>query len=109
MIAWDRVSILRHEIGPDGFGEVVELFLAEVEEALDGLHPGLDAPAFEAGLHFLKGSALNLGFSALAELCQAGESAAAQGQTDVNLDQVRAVYAASRDQFLAGLRARLDG
>lgn len=109
MIAWDRVSELQEEIGPDGFDEVVELFLAEVEDALGALHPGLNAPELEASLHFLKGSALNLGFLALADLCQAGESAAAQGRTDVKLDQVRAVYFESREMFLTGLQTRLAG
>ncbi len=31
MIDWERVAELQSEIGADGFGEVLELFLDEVE------------------------------------------------------------------------------
>jgi len=52
-------------------------------------------------LHFLKGAALNLGFSHLASLCQEGERRAAVGIVDVPLDPVRAAYSVSRAMFLA--------
>ena len=35
MIDWSRVHELVDEIGAEDFGEVVELFLAEVETAID--------------------------------------------------------------------------
>jgi HPt (histidine-containing phosphotransfer) domain-containing protein len=57
----------------------------------------------ESLLHFLKGSALNLGFSDLALLCQTGERLAAQGDISTDLNQIRAVYAASKMAFTAGL------
>jgi HPt (histidine-containing phosphotransfer) domain-containing protein len=61
----------------------------------------------ESDLHFLKGSALNLGFSDLASLCQTEERRAAQGATDVPLDRVRDVYLASREVFLRDLARQL--
>ena len=69
MINWARFEELRHEIGEDGIGEVVEIFLEEVEETLGQLsEPQSDADR-AASLHFLKGSALNLGFDDVARLC----------------------------------------
>lgn len=71
MIDWLRMSELREEIGQDGFDEVVDVFLEEAEEVVARL---LQAPfPTHEDLHFLKGSALNLGFVAVAQLCQDGE------------------------------------
>ncbi|KMK65429.1 Hpt domain-containing protein [Puniceibacterium sp. IMCC21224] len=105
MIDWSRVRELCDEIGADDFGEVVELFLAEVEETLDSLPTRMsDANALENALHFLKGSALNLGFSALAQHCQAAERAAAGGDV-VGIDpgHVLSIYNMSRKLFLTEL------
>lgn len=107
MIDWTRVNELRNEIGDDGFSEVVELFLDEVEEVIARLKDAPDPRSFEQDLHFLKGSAWNLGFAAFGVLCQVGERRAAQGQAaTVDMAAVLASYAASKDCFLAGL-ARL--
>ena len=82
MIDWNRVRELRDEIGTDEFADVVDLFLEEVESEISALR-GRDRPdRIEARLHFLKGSALNLGFRQFSGLCQAGESAASEGQFD---------------------------
>lgn len=104
MIDWDRVRELRAEIGADDFAEVAAMFLDEADEAAARLSPGRGAKAVEADLHFLKGAALNLGFTALSSLCQEGERRAAAGDTGVDLDAVRQSYAASRAAFEAGLR-----
>lgn len=104
MIDWTRVNELRNEIGDDGFSEVVELFLDEVEEVIARLENAPDPRSFEQDLHFLKGSAWNLGFAAFGALCQSGERRAAQGQAaTVDMAAVLASYAASKDCFLAGL------
>jgi len=79
MISWDRVEELRSEVGPEDFEEVVEMFLEEVEEVIERLRVSPDPSTYEADLHFLKGSALNLGFAAFGDLCQIGERNAAQG------------------------------
>lgn len=104
MIDWDRVSELRDEIGAEDFGEVVEIFLEEVDAAIEALGDGADS--LEAQLHFLKGSALNLGFDAFASLCQKGESAANQGDTGIDTDAVKQSYATSRSAFVTGLETR---
>lgn len=103
MIDWDRVASLREEIGTADFAEVVEMFLSESDEAVARLLAGKPEPTLEADLHFLKGSALNLGFRHLAALCSAGEKRAAAG-AEVDVPEVAESFAATRLAFEAGLR-----
>lgn len=108
MIDWVRVSDLRSEIGAESFVEVTELFLEEADEAVARMTGKPDPSTVEAALHFLKGSALNLGFNDLAGLCQEGERCAAAGAAaSVDLGRVVQCYQDSKTQFLAGL-ARLS-
>ena len=104
MIDWKRVADLREEIGADGFVEVADMFLDEADGAVQALVTGLPAEEVEGQLHFLKGSALNLGLSELAAICQEGERKAAAGQgAAVDTAQVAAIYRASRARLLRGL------
>lgn len=104
MIDWKRVEELREEIGADGFVEVADMFLDEAEGAVRALTAGLPVEEIEGQLHFLKGSALNLGLSELAAICQEGERKAAAGQgAEVDLAKVATVYQASRASLLGGL------
>ena len=104
MIDWDRVRELRGEIGSDAFEEVLDLFLEEVESALVTLRSASDPQDFVAQLHFLKGSALNLGFSALADLCEDSERKARAGATEgVRATEIVTGYEASKAVFLAGI------
>ena len=80
MINWARVVELREEIGAEDFDEVVELFLCEVEERVEHLDSEEPLSEIEEDLHFLKGSALNLGFTSFANLCHEGEIKAQTGQ-----------------------------
>jgi len=77
MIDWARVAQLREEIGAEDFSEVIEIFLEEVESEIAPLRQTCTPSQLEAVLHFLKGSALNLGFATFAELCADGETKAA--------------------------------
>jgi HPt (histidine-containing phosphotransfer) domain-containing protein len=107
MIDWARVGELQDEIGADDFAEVVEMFLSEADEVAAQLKAGIPPEQVEAALHFLKGSALNLGFSALAAICQEGEKSAASGNAKaVDLPSVAASYDKSKQVFSAGLKAR---
>ncbi len=100
MIDWKRIEELKDEIGPDDFIEVVGIFLEEVDEVINRLKQNSDEAALEADMHFLKGSALNLGFDSLSVYCQAGEKAAANGQgSDLDLSQLFEIYAASKIEF----------
>ncbi len=108
MIDWAKVIELRDEIGEEDFGEVVELFLEEVESAMAQLRAGLPQEKLECCLHFLKGSALNLGFRVFSELCAVGEFAAKSGEYErVDVGAVIACYDASKAQFLGELEVRL--
>lgn len=108
MIDWNRVQALREEVGPEDFDEVVDLFLEEVDAEIDALGEIELGAALGEKLHFLKGSALSLGFEAFSQLCQQSEARiAADPQTPVDLGSLQRSYAASRSRFLADLAARL--
>ncbi|MCL3881622.1 Hpt domain-containing protein [Marivita sp. GX14005] len=93
MIDWTRVAELRSEIGADDFDEVAELFLMEVEDTLSRLDTALhDPPHLRELLHFLKGSALNLGFHEVSEMCS-GEAP--------DIAALKSLYHASRASFEA--------
>ena len=95
IINWNKADELREDIGVDDFGEIVEVFLQEVEEELAAL---TDKPVTElpASMHFLKGSALNLGFENFAEKCRQGAQAASQ----IEISELLSCYDASKKQFL---------
>jgi len=107
MIDWTRVKDLQDEIGPDDFAEVVELFLEETDEVVGRLRSSPPLTEIESLLHFLKGSAVNLGLATLAQLCADGERRAVRGQPqEVDLAAVATAYARSKDEFLTGLEKR---
>ncbi len=104
MIDWDRIKELRTEIGEEDFREVVEIFLEEVEDGISRLKSGVVGESLAADLHFLKGSALNLGFSSFSSLCQAGETAAVEGKGDqIDLTAIICCYEESKTVFKQGL------
>lgn len=93
MIDWERIERLRSEVGPEDFRDVVGLFLEEVDEVVSRLSTHPDPTKYEQDLHFLKGSALNLGFRQMAFLCQAGENDAAAGRaTSVEISDILSCY-----------------
>ena len=100
MIDWTRVRQLRDEVGASEFDEVVQIFLDEVQETIDRLNRDTARLELEQNLHFLKGSALSLGFQQFSRLCQDGERNAAEGNADaVDLPAILAVYDESRALF----------
>lgn len=103
MIDWARISELREEIGADDFQEIVELFLSEVEDRLETLDANKALSDLEEDLHFLKGSALNLGFERLAALCHEGEAQASSGEAISNVEIVKTTYKESKAAFFAKL------
>ena len=104
MIDWARVADLRSEVGEEDFGEVVDLFLEEVEEVAERLSTAPETARLEEDLHFLKGSALSLGFSQFSSLCQKGESLSASGkQAEVDLAEILTAYQQSKQRFLTEL------
>jgi HPt (histidine-containing phosphotransfer) domain-containing protein len=104
MIDWDQVRALREEVGPEDFDEVVELFLMEVDAEIEALHTAEAEGGLGEKLHFLKGSAMNLGFSDFSSLCQAGESCLSEKPSaPIDLEAILTSYRHSRDHFLAEL------
>lgn len=102
MIDWGRVDELRREIGDEDFAEIVQLFMSEVDDVLKrvlaGQHPGRLA----SDLHFLKGSALNLGFAAFGAECSRCEKLAASGRSDaIDLHGLVDTCHRSSEAFLA--------
>lgn len=107
MIDWDRVSELRDEVGRDGLEEILAMFFEEVETVLARLQSAPDPVTLAADMHFLKGSAHNLGFAALGHLCEDGEQAAASGQPGrVDIAELVRCYDRSKADFLRLLRTR---
>ncbi len=101
---WQRVDDLTSEIGADAVVEVVTMFLAETDEVMARLAGG--APTTD-DYHFLKGSALNLGLTDLAALCQLGEQEAKAGiENAATLATVMVLYPASKADLMAGIAAR---
>lgn len=104
MIHWTRVNELRDEVGAEDFDEVIDLFLEEVEEVIERLRDDVNLAQLEQDLHFLKGSALSLGFSAFSTLCQDGEYKSANGQAaSVDLKAIIQSFAQSKLQFASQL------
>jgi HPt (histidine-containing phosphotransfer) domain-containing protein len=108
MIDWCQVARLRDEVGAEDFEEVVALFMEEVQEIVDKIEASPDPASLESDMHFLKGSALNLGFRDLSARCSEGEKTAARGEPDqVDLSGVLQSYATSKAMFLSELDAHL--
>ena len=101
MVDWDRFSELREEVGEDDLAEVVLLFCEEVEEVLAILDDA-SAADMPGHLHFLKGSALNIGFKAVSARCQQEEQRLKESAgAIVDVAAIRSDYSASK--------AELDG
>lgn len=104
MLDWSRIAQLREEIGTEDFDEVAALFLEEAGEAVDRLRSAQPSGDLSDKLHFLKGCALNFGFSSLAERCAEGERMATDGRADaVDVAAIIALFERSRARFLDGL------
>ncbi|MEQ6202918.1 Hpt domain-containing protein [Sulfitobacter sp. HNIBRBA2951] len=104
MIDWPRITNLRDEVGEEDFAEVVEIFIEEVSEMVERLRDAPQVETLGADLHALKGSAMNLGFTTFSDLCQTGETAAAEGRADsIALAPILDSYDESKQALLDGL------
>ncbi|WP_160314534.1 Hpt domain-containing protein [Candidatus Rhodobacter oscarellae] len=101
---WDRIEELRSEVGQEDFLEVVELFLAEVDEVVERLTANANPENYEAEFHFLKGSALNLGLAEFARACSEAEKLAASGKAEtICVADPILIYADSKSALLGFL------
>ncbi len=104
MIDWQRVDVLQSEVGEDGFLEVVELFLEETDDVIARLSEVPYRGRLSADLHFLKGSALNLGFTELADICAECERHVNSGEVGkIDLATLSQIYQKSKAEFLRRL------
>ncbi|MBN2907327.1 MAG: Hpt domain-containing protein [Rhodobacteraceae bacterium] len=99
MIDWARVEELRNEVGEDAYDEVLELFLEEVDEVMDRLRAAPDPDRLPDDLHFVRGSALNLGLKRFCILCHGLEHQIRRGES-VMLDPLLDCYAKSKSALL---------
>ena len=100
MIDWKRIDELRSEIGEDTFTEVAELFVEEVDQVISQLRVGEPERNLHDTMHFLKGCALNLGFTTFGKLCLKNEKLLETGEESVDLASVLHCYDQSRAEFV---------
>ncbi|WP_417256233.1 Hpt domain-containing protein [Celeribacter halophilus] len=101
MIDWKRIEELRAEVGEEDFTEIASIFLEEVDEMVARIRNDQNPNSLEQDLHFLKGSSLNLGFTAFSSLCYEGEIAARRGDVaQIDLPKLFETYTHSRAEFL---------
>ena len=70
MIDWERIEDLRQEVGQKDFADVVGLFFEEIDCSLREVFELTEPDEIRDLLHFIRGSALNLGFFELARPCE---------------------------------------
>lgn len=100
MIDWARVLTLHDEVGADEFRPLVELFLDEIESVMMSIDPS-DPQSFEERLHFLKGSAWNMGLRAFGRLCELWESLVIRGGADgLDTRQIYDCYSQSKQVLM---------
>ncbi len=97
MIDWSRVADLERDFGDDDFAEVLDLFVEETDEVVARIAEGRSAD-LDADLHFVKGSAENMGMAELAALCRSGEVDIAAGR-EPDLGGIGAIYRASCEEL----------
>lgn len=103
MIDKSRIQELRDDIGEDDLAEVIALFCGEIDDLLANLET-VDRAGYPDRIHFLKGSALNIGLNALGELCRAEETRlAADPSARPDIPSIRAAFARARRALMAGL------
>lgn len=101
MLNEGRIEELREDFDDEDFNEIIMLFLDEVEQRLTEItdHACMDLPAT---LHFLKGSAANLGFVSFNQACEVAEAT----QSAHDIAAVAGVYQDSKLAFFKLLGAK---
>lgn len=100
MLDMSRIAELKAEVGEDDFAEVLALFCEEVEEVLTELENATQN-AIAAKIHFLKGSAQNIGLERVGALClEAEASLRMHPNARPDVRRIRDAYAASKTELL---------
>lgn len=88
---WTRINELKDEIGEEDLADILAIFLEEVSERLSQMRVG-DAKALADDLHFVKSSALNIGFASLANASAEMETNARDGAVEANISELKAAF-----------------
>ncbi|MFK5998041.1 MAG: Hpt domain-containing protein [Rhodobacterales bacterium] len=111
MIDWQQARQLQDDVGKDEMAEVVELFLSEVDEAMETLqanYAGMPVNERSAAFHFLKGCAANLGFKSFGDHCAEAEAVTKSGGTpDFTISELAGIYTDSKQVFSDNSNAEL--
>lgn len=102
MIDWTRVAELQDDLGVEDFEEITVLFMEEVDGCLDQLAKD-SGGSFAEQLHFLKGSAANLGFRAMQQICEQLEAS----RDESEIPRLIEAYGTSKQVFVAGIAETL--
>ena len=96
MIDWERIEDLRREVGHKDFADVVALFFEEIDSSLTGSLDLTEPDQIRDLLHFIRGSALNLGFFELARLC---EPDFFKMETGLSVEKIRPIFERLRRSY----------
>ncbi|MBQ0716132.1 MAG: Hpt domain-containing protein [Sulfitobacter litoralis] len=100
LIDWEQITLLNDAVGPNAFEEIIVVFFLEVEEAKYKLRDSRPTKTTRDTLHFVKGSALSLGFIAFSEYCLRAEKELALGNPmQPVLEDLFMIYEESKLQF----------
>lgn len=103
MIDQNRLSELRNDIGDDSIAEIIQLFCDEIEQAFAQLDSTDRNTAAEA-LHFIKGSALNIGLVQVGQLCERAEAQLLnESHFNVSATDIKRAYSAARKFLMDSL------
>ncbi len=101
MIDRNRIAELRDEVGEEDFRDVLGIFFEEVGETLDALHAGHGEDTLR-NLHFLKGSALNIGMIEVSRLCGEGESILREAPSaTIDVNAIKSAYETAKSELSA--------
>ena len=102
MIDWEQVATLQTAVGRDDFSTIMCVFFKEVEEANAQLTMDVTTDQFRDILHFVKGSALSVGFVELSEQCaQAEGDFTGSHQITSIWKEILTSYEKSKEHFLS--------
>tara|TARA_R110000787_G_scaffold40444_2_gene100521 strand:- start:9563 stop:9934 length:372 start_codon:yes stop_codon:yes gene_type:complete len=104
MIDWAYVNGLRAGIGKDSFNEIVQVFFDETEDTLKRLEDAHRPIDITEELHFLQGSALNMGFVGFSAECRKSHDMSTDNADDMrHTAGLLATYGKSKTLFLSAL------
>ena len=98
MIDWTRLDSISVDLGALDTVEFVTIFLSETAPVIERLDPA--SPRFFDDLHFIKGSAANLGLDGLKQACVAAERSHRRAEP-VDLARITRAFVGLRTALIA--------